>query len=109
MDYEPTPSTSPSSSVSSNRPGLAIASLVLGLITLLAWCLPICGAPLAIAGIITGILGLNSASRGMAIVGLILSGLGLVLSIVNSVVGVLLAPQFSQMFEEFMRQIPVQP
>ncbi|KPL82937.1 hypothetical protein SE15_10950 [Thermanaerothrix daxensis] len=88
---------------------MAVASLVLGLITLLAWCLPICGAPLAIAGIITGILGLNSTSRGMAIAGLILSGLGLVLAIVNSVVGFLLAPQFSQMFEEFMRQMPVQP
>lgn len=107
MTYEPI--TSPPPPSTANRPGLAIASLVLGLITLIAWCLPICGAPLAIAGIITGILGLNSTNRGMAIAGLIIASLGLILSIVNSIVGVLLAPQFSQMFEEILRELPVQP
>ncbi len=111
MTYEPTtspPSASPPPTTP-NRPGLAIASLVLGLITLIAWCLPICGAPLAIAGIITGILGLNSTNRGLAIAGLIIASLGLILSIVNSVVGMLFAPQFSQMFEEILRELPVQP
>ncbi|MCX8024452.1 MAG: DUF4190 domain-containing protein [Thermanaerothrix sp.] len=103
------PAVSPPPPSTANRPGLAIASLVLGFITLIAWCLPICGAPLAIAGIITGILGLNSTNRSMAIAGLIIASLGLILSIVNSIVGMLFAPQFSQMFEEILRELPVQP
>ena len=111
MTYEPTASP-PSAALpptTPNRPGLAIASLVLGLTTLIAWCLPICGAPLAIAGIITGILGLSSTNRGMAIAGRIIASLGLILSIANSVVGMLFAPHFSKRFEEIRPEFPVQP
>jgi len=109
MSYEPTPAPTPAPQSTGNRPGLAIASLILGIITLFAWCLPICGAPLAIAGVITGILGLSSSSRGMAIAGLILSGLGLLLSAANAVAGILMGPQISQMLQEMLRQMQIQP
>ena len=57
-----------------------VTALVLGLINLLAWCLPICGAPLSIAGIIIGFIGLKSPNRGMSIAGIVLSVIGLILS-----------------------------
>ncbi len=92
MTFEPTPTPEivTPQPVEPDRKGLAIASLVIGIINLLAWCLPICGGPLAIAGIILGIFGLKSSSRGMAIAGLVLSGIGLLLSIINAVAGIAL-------------------
>ncbi len=51
--------------------GLAIAGLILGIISLLT---PFCGVPIAIAGIITSVMGRRSVSRRtMATVGLVLS------------------------------------
>jgi hypothetical protein len=89
----PVPPTPPPS----DKQGLAIAALVLGIINLGAWCLPICGLPLAIAGIITGILGLKSSQRVLAIIGLVLSVLGLLLSIINMIAGIALLPMISDM------------
>ncbi|GIV63544.1 MAG: DUF4190 domain-containing protein [Chloroflexota bacterium] len=75
------------------KQGVAIAALVLGILNLAAWCLPICGFPMSVAGIITGIIGLKSSSRGMAIAGLVLSAIGLILSAVNALVGIYLFSQ----------------
>jgi hypothetical protein len=66
---------------------LAIISLVLGILNLCAWFVPICGGPLAIVGIILGVLGLNSSRRGMAIAGIVLSGIALLLAIINAAFG----------------------
>jgi uncharacterized membrane protein len=71
--------------------GMAIASLVLGIVGLLAWCLPLCGAPVTICGIIFGILGLKSDGRKMAIAGIILAVIGLVATIINGAIGIYLA------------------
>jgi len=70
---------------------LAIASLVLGLLGLAAWCLPICGGPLAIIGIVLGVMGLKSQGRVMAIIGLVLNGLALLATIVNAAWGMKMA------------------
>ncbi|MDF2540675.1 MAG: hypothetical protein K0S47_393 [Herbinix sp.] len=67
--------------------GLAIASLVLGIIGLLAWCIPLFGLPITIVGLVLGILGLKSIYKGMAIAGIVLSSLGLLFSLVNSAIG----------------------
>jgi hypothetical protein len=73
------------------KDNLAIISLVLGCINLLSWCLPICGFPLSIGGIVCGIVGMGSpAKRTLAIIGLILSVLGLIGSIVNAVIGAMM-------------------
>ena len=70
-----------------DRSGLAIGSLVLGIVSLCAWFVPICGLPVSLSGIILGALSLGSSRRGMAIAGLILAALGLLLSIGNAAIG----------------------
>ncbi len=91
-----------------DRQGVAIASLIIGIVNLLGWCLPICGIPLAIGGIITGVLGLQSSRRGLAIAGIILSAITLLLSIINAIFGAVLAAQglnfgdFNFDFDQFM-------
>lgn len=80
-----------------DRQGLAIASLVLGALSLLTFCLVFCAAPLGIAGIVTGFLGLNSSRRGMAIAGIVLGAIGLLVSVILSIVGVALMPAWADM------------
>jgi uncharacterized membrane protein len=66
----------------------AIASFVLGIVSLIAWCIPICGAPVTLVGIVLGVRGLQSTSqRAMAIVGIILCSLGLIATLVNAAIG----------------------
>lgn len=67
--------------------GLAIASLVLGIISLGAWFLPICGLPVSITGLILGIVGRNSSKSGMATAGIVMTIIGLVLGIINAAIG----------------------
>lgn len=67
--------------------GLAIASLVLGILSLLAWYFPICGLPISILALIFGIISLNSSKRGLAIAGIVLSVIGLILAVGNAAIG----------------------
>lgn len=71
-----------------NRDMFAIASLVLGVVTLCAWFIPICGCPLSIIGIILGVMGLEAPSqRTMAQIGLVLCVLTLLAAIGNGILG----------------------
>ncbi|HEY9078083.1 MAG TPA: DUF4190 domain-containing protein [Anaerolineaceae bacterium] len=70
--------------------GMGIASLVLGILGLCAWFIPLCGFPVSIVGLILGFLGINSTGKGMAIAGLILSGICLLLSLINAIAGAVL-------------------
>jgi len=76
------PEILPKPEAQTDRGWAGITSLVLGIVNLFAWCLPICGGPLAIVGIILGVLGLKSRNRGSSIAGIILSVIGLILSII---------------------------
>ncbi len=77
-----------------NRGGLAVAGFVLGIISLLAWLLPICGAPVAIIGLVLSILGRGSPTRRtLATIGLVLCIVGILLSVGNAAVGIYLAAQ----------------
>jgi uncharacterized membrane protein YphA (DoxX/SURF4 family) len=67
--------------------GKAIASLVLGILGLLGWCLPIVGLPMTITGLVLGIKGHSSRNQGMAVAGIVLNIIGLVLSVVNAGIG----------------------
>ncbi len=88
----PTPEPAPPSSGSGNEKIMAIASLVLGVINLCAWFLPICGAPLSIAGLALGFLGMKDPSqKTLAIIGMVLSGIGLLLSCGTAVIGAYMA------------------
>lgn len=66
---------------SPDRQGAAIASFVLGVLNLLSWCIPFVGFFMALAGIITGIFGIKSTKRGFAIAGIVLSAVGMILSL----------------------------
>lgn len=66
---------------------LAVISLVLGAVSLCAWLLPICGFPVAIIGLIFGVLGRGSTYPHIAAAGFILCGLGLIASIANVAFG----------------------
>jgi hypothetical protein len=70
---------------------MPIASLVLGIVSLLAWLLPVVGLPVAIAGLVLGILGRRSTSPGIATSGIVTSCIGLGLSLINAIVGAILS------------------
>lgn len=59
----------------------------MGIIGLIAWFIPIIGAPITIIGLIFGIKGLKSLKRGVAIAGIVLSTIGLLATIVNASIG----------------------
>jgi hypothetical protein len=85
---DPNPYASPGASWDAAMPaaphgGKAIAALILGCVSLVAWCCPLLGLAISIPGLILGIFGLKSSRRGMALAGVILCSLGLVLSAIN--------------------------
>ena len=85
----------------SDRRGFAIASLVLGVLSLCGSAIFWCGGLISVVGIVLGALGMNSKGKGMAIAGIVLSALGLILAIIFRVVfrGLLFnhfLPQFLQ-------------
>lgn len=58
----------------------AIASLVVGVLSLCASFIPCCGCTMSIIGVVCGILGLPSDKKTLAIIGIVLSGLALMIS-----------------------------
>ena len=70
--------------------GMSIASLVLGICGLIAWYNPLFGYPIAIVGIILGIIGKKKGGKRMAIAGIICSAISLVATLANSIAGALL-------------------
>lgn len=70
-----------------DRSPLAIASLVIGVLNLCAWIIPLCGCPLSVIGIVLGAVSVNSSQRTLAIVGIVLCGLGLLATLGNAVLG----------------------
>lgn len=75
---------------STDGSGAATASLVLGLVSILAWCIPIVGLPVTIAGLICGIKGLGPQKRGTAVAGIVLSIIFMLFTIANAALGVYL-------------------
>ena len=69
------------------KKGLAIASMVLGMVGIVAWVIPLIGFPITIVGLVLGIVGLRKDGKGFAIAGLVLSTIFLVLTTANSAIG----------------------
>jgi hypothetical protein len=67
--------------------GKAVASLVLGIVGLIAWFIPLFSAPIGIVGLILGIKSLPTEGRGMAIAGIVLCIICLVLTVINGAIG----------------------
>jgi hypothetical protein len=66
----------------------AMFSLVLGLVSLFAWLLPVCGLPISTAGLVLGIAGKESPRRTMATAGIVTCLIGLVAGFINAAIGV---------------------
>lgn len=69
----------------------AIVALVLGILGLGAWCLPICGGPLALIGIVLGVIGVRGEGKLISIIALVLNGLALLATIANAAWGMKMA------------------
>ena len=69
----------------------AIASTVLGVLNLCSWFLPICGCPMNILAIVLGIIGITSEKKVFAYVGIGLSALSFIATVINSITGILMA------------------
>ena len=80
------------------KKGLSIASMILGIVGLVAWCLPIVGFPVCLTGLILGIIGIKKGGKGMAIAGIIMCSITLLLTIGNSVLGAMIALSAQQMY-----------
>lgn len=90
MSYDPTPPSYGQpmiggSQEDKNREYAAIASLILGILSVVTCCIPCCGFIFCIAGLGTGYYGMNSNQRTLAYVGMGLSALGLGLSFLSFV------------------------
>lgn len=71
--------------------GMSIASMVLGIVGFVAWCLPIVGYPVTIVGIVLGAKGMKKGGKGMAVAGIIMCSITLLLTLINSVLGAVLS------------------
>ena len=67
------------------KKGMSIASMVLGIVGLIAWCIPIIGGPVGIVGLILGIVGMKKGGKGMAIAGIIMSVITIILAVINAI------------------------
>lgn len=66
----------------------ATAGFVLGLVSIIAWFIPLFGYPISICGIVFSAKGLKSkTNKGKAIAGLVLSIVFLVFTFINSMAG----------------------
>ena len=72
------------------KKGLSLASMILGIVGFLAWCLPLVGFPVCITGLILGIVGIKKGGKGMAIAGIIMCAITLLLTLGNSILGVII-------------------
>lgn len=67
--------------------GAATASMVLGIVGLVAWLLPLVGFPVNIVGLVLGLIQGKHKTFNTAKAGVIMSIIGLVLTVINSVAG----------------------
>jgi len=81
----PTPGTAPAP-VTSVHKGLAIAAMIVGIFAFLLGIIPFLGFILGVTAVVFGAIGLkHKESKGMAISGIVLGGLGTLASIVTSI------------------------
>jgi hypothetical protein len=70
-----------------NKTYMAYASLAIGVLSMCAWLLPICGCPMSLIGLGLGFMGKDTPQRTFAYIGLGLSALALLLTIGNAAYG----------------------
>lgn len=67
---------------------------ILGLVSIIAWYIPLIGYPVTVCGIIFSALGMNSKNKGKAVAGLVLSIIFLIVTLINSILGAILVNMF---------------
>ena len=72
----------------------AMIGFILGLISIIAWFIPLFGFPVTICGIVFSAMGMNSSNKGKAVAGLTLSIIFLVVTFINSVAGAVISSIF---------------
>jgi hypothetical protein len=90
--YNPYAATGqPIAAPANDKAGLAIAALVVGIVGIPGGiCLPILGYILGAVAIVLGSLGMKGSKKTLAVVGLILGIVTVVISLINSILGVLM-------------------
>jgi len=68
----------------------AVVALILGLTGMILWCCPLIGLPVTVCGLVFGIRSLHGKDATMAVVAIVLSSIGLLLTILNAIAGVLI-------------------
>jgi hypothetical protein len=85
------PYRAPQSPLPTKKPkkgqGKATASLVLGLVSIITWIIPLIGLPTTITGLVLGLQGLGPKKRTRAAVGIALSTLFLIITLLNAALG----------------------
>ena len=76
----------PQVALGARHKGLCIAGMVLGIVSVVLWCIPLVNAGTAATGLVLSIVGVRRAKgrgsgRGIGIAGIVLSAIGLVLSV----------------------------
>jgi hypothetical protein len=77
-----------------DKKGLAIASLVLGIVGLMTGCCWLLGLPCSVIGLILGLIAMkssNSSNRTLAIIGVVLSSLGILIGLAAAIFGIVMA------------------
>lgn len=87
-NYNPTSNSS--STASNKKASMAMVGFILGLCSIGAWLIPIIGYPVTIIGIIFSSIGMNSANKDKAIIGLVLSIVFLIVTLINSILGAII-------------------
>ncbi len=70
--------------------GKSVAGMVLGILSLMAWILPLVGYPISITGLVLSIKGKQETRGGIAKAGFVMSIIGLSLTACNSLLTLLL-------------------
>lgn len=71
--------------------GKAVASLVLGILSIVMWLCPLVGFAVSITGLVLGSKARAENPSGMATAGFITSIVGLILTVINAGLGVMIA------------------
>lgn len=71
----------------------AQTGFILGLVSIVAWILPLIGLPISVLAIVFSSLGLSSSKRQRAIAGLTLGVIFLTLTLINSIAGAVIYAQ----------------
>ncbi len=58
---------------------------------MIGWCIPLCGFPINLVGLILGIIDLKGPKRTLAIWGIVLCSIGMLLTIINGIIGAMMA------------------